>query len=733
MSKRNSIGALGVLAVFLVSTVLPLQPTPVLAAGEEEEILEELIEAVATCSDYDEIQEVLNAYLDRLQGEPTTDEEAARLDDLRNYVLENFGQILLTCLARELDWFDCSELPCYSESPTLRKLRDDLYAKYFWFLYSVESPSPWSTAELEEAQRQYRQKLAKCYEDMLKNCVCNSEGLEGLWGDLVLNDLNPLEYETRAALVLQVQKMLEQCYEKKFKDCDCDLDCLLELWSEVSNSVLEGGNAYVLAQRILAKYQECLEKQAASMTSIAQMTALLFEGDTLQPKTVFWNTYTVSLVLLQRINQIYGLGINWDDPHLKNCCDHLQFLRQLLLLIRQYEGENRIDELRNLPMVQDPYTYCRTMRMQELTKDCDPAKFCQAVACTDMYKLSTREAIAACLSNPREQAFLEALNARIEECFGYKIELSSLADFCTHRGKDAWQEYIRREGVEKEQSEEKEMSETEDPFARLDKILDEVKPPPEPEKEPETTWEERQEQLRKMMDEIIEEAEKEEKEREKAAEAAGTSEEEEDNGVPIPEKKPVDVSIMPAGEWAAEEGATVPIEFSTSIPRIDVSAFIALTANTDAEVELVIPIKPAEAPEGAEEQVIVSVKGTEMTITHQGAEANATVPLVVQENRLYVEMEPGASLYPISLLPGEIESGLELPPTEISLEPGESGSPVYNVCLDEGRKFFAVFVIPFRPQLTRQLIVDPSSREILRIDQPWWSFMVGKSRVPGSL
>jgi len=131
--------------------------------------------------------------------------------------------------------------------------------------------------------------------------------------------------------------------------------------------------------------------------------------------------------------------------------------------------------------------------------------------------------------------------------------------------------------------------------------------------------------------------------------------------------------------------------------------------------------------------VHVSVKGTGVTITHQGAEANASVPLVVRGNGLYVEMEPGASLYPVSLLPGEIQSGLELPPAEISLEPGESGSPVYNVCLDEGKKFFAVFVIPFRPQLTRQVIVDPSSREILRIDQSWWSFMVSKSRIPASL
>jgi len=736
MSKRNAVASLLVLAVLLLSTVLPLQPAHVLAADEEEETLEELTEEILSCSTYEEIEQVLERYRERLESqgdEAVSDKEMARLNDQLNWVLENFGLAMLSGLVTDLEWFDCSELLCWSSSPMLRKLREDTYFKYFGCLHTVEGCGLWTQEELDDALFYYRHELEKCYEEMLKNCDCDIEGLEDLWGDLMLNDWNPLEYDTRAALAGKIQDMLKECYEKKFKECDCDLDCLLELWSEVSDSPLEGGTAYTLAEEILKKYLECLEQQVSSMTSIGQMIGLLFDGETLQPKTVFWNRYAVSLAMLQRINQIYGLGINWDDPLLKECCDHLQFLRQFLLLIRQYEKEGRLEELPDHPMVRDPYTYCRTMMMQELTKDCDPEKFCQAVACTEAYKLSIREAIAGCLSNPREQAFLEALNARIEECFGYRIELSSLADFCTHWGKDAWEEYIRREGEEKEMSEEEDRSETEDPFAKLDKILDEANPPPEPDEEAETTREERQERFRKLNEEWRKEAEKKEKEREKAAEAAGTSEGEEDNGVPIPEKKPVDVSITPAGEWAAEEGAAVPIEFSTSIPRIDVSAFIALTANTDTEVELAIPIKPAEAPEGAEEQVIVSVKGTEMTITHQGAEAKASVPLVVQENGLYVEMEPGASLYPISLLPGEIQSGLELPPTEIILEPGRNANPVYNACLDEGKKFFALFVIPFRPQLTRQVLVDPSSGEVLRVAQPWWSFMVSKSRVPGSL
>lgn len=769
MRKRSAIASLLVLAALVVSTVLPLQPAQVLAADEEEEVLEELTEEILECSTYEEIQQVLERYRQRLQSQAdaaVSDKEMVRLNDQLNWVLEHFGHAMLSALVKDLEWFDCSELLCWSSSPMLRRLREDIYFKYFGCLHTTEGCDLWTQEDLDDALFYYRHELKKCYEDMLKNCDCDIEGLEDLWGDLMLNDLNPLEYDTRAALAGKIQHMLKECYEKRFKECDCDLDCLLELWSEVSDSVLDGEQseteeasaqtdeapdeveapgepdqeadigetAHALAEKILKKYQECLEQQVASMTSIGQMIGLLFDGETLQPKTVFWNRYAVSLAMLQRINQIYGLGINWDDPLLKECCDHLQFLRQLLLLIRQYEKEGRLEELPDHPMVRDPYTYCRTMMMQELTKDCDPEKFCQAVACTEVYKLSTREAIAGCLTNPREQAFLEALNARIEECFGYRIELSSLADFCTHWGEDAWQKYIRREGVQKQPGEEEQQqSEAEKAFAKLDKILDEVKPPPEPDEEPETTWEERLERFRKLNEEWRKEVEKEKEEREAAAEAAGTSEEEEDRGVPIPEKKPVDVSIMPAGEWATEEGAAVPIEFSTSIPRIDISAFIALTANTDATVSLAIPIKPAEASEGAEEQVIVSVKGTEMTITHQGAEASTSVPLVVQENGLYVETEPGASLYPISLLPGEIESGLELPPAQISLEPGDNGNPVYNACLDEGKKFFAVFVVPFRPQLTRQVVVAPSSGEVLRVEQPWWSFMVSKSKVPGSL
>jgi len=176
-------------------------------------------------------------------------------------------------------------------------------------------------------------------------------------------------------------------------------------------------------------------------------------------------------------------------------------------------------------------------------------------------------------------------------------------------------------------------------------------------------------------------------------------------------------------ETPPSEEALSPMEVPTS-SRIDVSMFKCITENSEAEVKITAPIVSEASWVGKE--ITIEVKGSEVILRDEGTEVKTTLPLVIEGNRLYCGEDD--FLYPINLLPGEIEDGLEIAPGEISLESDENQNPVYKVRLEEQARFL---FIPLK--LTREVKVDPDSTEVLSIKQPWWNFLTSKSDIPEAL
>jgi len=163
------------------------------------------------------------------------------------------------------------------------------------------------------------------------------------------------------------------------------------------------------------------------------------------------------------------------------------------------------------------------------------------------------------------------------------------------------------------------------------------------------------------------------------------------------------------------------IDFYTSAPSIDVSMFNFITENTEAEVEITAPITD-ETSEIARE-ITIEVIDSELILKDKWAEAKTTLPLVIKESKLYAGQDD--ILYPISLLPGEIKAGLEVPLLKVDLEYDENQAPVYKVHSEEKTKLIFVPV-----ELTREITIDPASGEVRNVKQPWWGALVSKSIIP---
>ena len=176
-------------------------------------------------------------------------------------------------------------------------------------------------------------------------------------------------------------------------------------------------------------------------------------------------------------------------------------------------------------------------------------------------------------------------------------------------------------------------------------------------------------------------------------------------------------------EMPPSEEALSPIEVPTS-SRIDVSMFKCITENTEAEVKITAPI--IDETSETEGEIVIEVKGSEVILKDNGAEAKTTLPLVIEGNQLYSGEDD--ILYPISLLPEDIQSGLEIAPEEISLEYDENQDPVYRVCLKEEGKLFGF--LPVELQLAREVTIDTASGYVLSIAEPWWAFSVSKLDIP---
>ena len=762
MNNRGMIRSLIIVVALLVMIIVPHQSDRALASDGD--IQDQIQQAIDDC-DIRKLENILSGTAPVIQLQPASELEAGVINAARENLRSRMSQILLDCLTKELASIDCSRGACSSKSLDLAMLREDIYVEYFW---DPVINDRWSSEHLRVAEMRYKEKLAKCYQDLLKNCDCNIEGLVDLWADLniretpvyfeqieVLNqqigdmirgcyekkleqcncDINCLralwadvwlggdlaveilEYQHITALVEQIRDLMRECYEKKLEQCNCDLDCLRALWADVwlddvTSSILGEQYSIELGERILEKYEECLEKEIAAMDDIERMIELVLKRDTLKLREdALHDVYRMALAVLKRISQIHGLGINFEDDHFNECCDHVLYLKHLYLLVKEYQSENMMGELRDHPIIKDPYAYCRILVMQELTKDCSPKRFCEALQC-GLYGYWVRDSIQECLDNPREQRFLEALNERIEECIGHKIDLRTLKDFCVHSGDEgAWEKYVKPEG-EPGKTElvplELEPGETTPEIIRRDE---------EPEGEKGETQE--------SIDRVLERVQK------LLGEAEDNPADVETEMVPLelagtePSMGPIEVRIeipqLEQVEPAEGEETTGALTATTSASYIDIPELQSITRDTGTKVVITAPI--IDETSGEAKEVIIEIESLEVTLIGGGDEAKTTLPLVIQDNKLYFGQDQ--ELHSINLLPGEIGNQLETPPKEICLELDEDYGPVYEISLEEEAKLLFLPVL-----LTRNIIIDPTSGEVLGVEKPWWSFIVAKTEIP---
>lgn len=255
------------------------------------------------------------------------------------------------------------------------------------------------------------------------------------------------------------------------------------------------------------------------------------------------------------------------------------------------------------------------------------------------------------------------------------------------------------------------VKEAEEAFKQLDKLLEEAKEKElkkQAEVANETVGDKEAEEAFKKLDELLEDARWREEE-------AGDKNE---SAFRLPR---VTVTLPGEDELTEDEEAFGLMDFYTLAPSIDVSMFKVITENTEAEVKIKAPI--TDETSGIAREITIEVIDSEVILKNEGTEAKSKLPLIVKENKLYAGQDD--ILYPISLLPGDIVSGLEIAPEEISLESDENETPVYKVCLEEEARF-----IFSQLKLTREVEVDSASGEVLNIDQPWWGFLVSKSDIP---
>ena len=331
-----------------------------------------------------------------------SDEEFASCSDI---LREEVTEILLTCLEKKLAEFDCDKMTCDDLDDGLKRLRD-IGTDYFYGRFMDIA-----TAELYPGSRvaawiEYQAKLLACYRSVFAACDCNLEGLLTLRVDLVLDESNPLE----------------------------------------------GGRRMELADEVLAKYEECLIEDIATMTNVYEMARLIFEEEIDKPYSVvkgntIYNNYTIACAILKRLIELYDLDADDVDRYLCSpCCDTVWLLEWLLGWIDEYnlmgyperdwrewsdwDQDNLIDFIRHMRRAGDLYTLCRKHALDEATAECDPNAFCTLLKCGDQSE-GYEQSIRTQLADPREKAFLEALEARLEECLGSEVEFEDIIKWCT--------------------------------------------------------------------------------------------------------------------------------------------------------------------------------------------------------------------------------------------------------------------------------------------------------------
>ncbi len=370
--------------------------------------------------DPDEIYE--RAWEGTLQGLSPEEVDTFDFDRLGAEVM----QILAGCFERELAAFDC-EMACADLDEGMKRLTD-LYAKYFFFasddrFLGIDTSSLFPS-EGVPAWDDYQEKLEACYRSVFESCAC-----EKRW--TVRGDVP----------VTQV--------------CECDLERLRALWIDLALDDLnpfEEGMA--LADEVLAKYEECLIEHISTMTNVYEMARLIFEehagSDTpysvVRGDTVY-NNYTVACAILKRLIELYDLDVEDVDRLCSPCCDTVWLLKWLIGWIGQYhlmgyperdrrewsnwDQDNLNRFRRRMDILGDPYTICRKHQLEVLAAECDPNAFCRILACREHGVVGHRDALEAQLADPREREFLEAFEARLEECLGQDVELEDVIEWCT--------------------------------------------------------------------------------------------------------------------------------------------------------------------------------------------------------------------------------------------------------------------------------------------------------------
>ena len=102
-------------------------------------------------------------------------------------------------------------------------------------------------------------------------------------------------------------------------------------------------------------------------------------------------------------------------------------------MIKQYEKENKLSQLKDHQIVKDPYTYCRIIMLDQETKGCNVDSFCKSLACQGLYGGYGKDAYESTINDPKDAPYLSYYIKRLKECSGMDIKLEDLIDYCSLR------------------------------------------------------------------------------------------------------------------------------------------------------------------------------------------------------------------------------------------------------------------------------------------------------------
>jgi hypothetical protein len=381
----------------------------------------ELVTELGERCDASEIYQ--RAWQDILSSEEYTclphDEQFEYQERLREAVTP----ILLACFEKEMNAFTCEGVPCGDATAELKGLSESLGLEYFF----GDILGCYTRTGYQAAWAAYQAKLERCYVTLFARCDCDMYGLLDLWSDLALNDLN----------------------------------------------FLDGAVRMDLADRVLAKFEDCLVSQIQTMTNVYEMARLIFDDpdDIWTPyskrgiRNTMYNNYTMACAILKRLVELYDLDVEEVDRYLcSSCCDTVWLVGWLLDWIDHYHlmgyperdwrewsswDQDNLNHFRQqMHLAGDLYTVCRKRALEEATVDCDPTSFCRILACREHGVAGYREALEAQLDDPREAKFLEAFKTRLEECLGERVEFEDVLDWCVAVPANKTWESLREAGGE---------------------------------------------------------------------------------------------------------------------------------------------------------------------------------------------------------------------------------------------------------------------------------------------